>query len=58
MKLSPLLAWAAALLTLTVSASAQPALKDAFKDKFLIGTAMNGSQFTEKNAAQAALVKL
>ncbi len=57
MKLSLVPTWAAALLTLTVSASAQPALKDAFKGKFLIGTALNGSQFTEKNAAQAALVK-
>lgn len=55
MKLSLVPIWAAALLTLNTSA--QPALKDAFKSKFLIGTALNDSQVTEKNAAQAALVK-
>ncbi len=37
--------------------AAQPTLKEAFQDKFLIGAALNESQFTEQNAAQAALVK-
>lgn len=33
------------------SAAAQPSLKDAFKDHFLIGAALDKSQFGEKNAA-------
>ncbi len=48
---------AAALLAATGSAPAQPTLKEAFQDKFLIGVALNPAQFTEQNAAQAALVK-
>ncbi len=39
------------------SVTTQPALKDVFKGMFLIGTALNESQFTERNAAEAALVK-
>lgn len=35
----------------------QPSLKEAFADAFLIGAALNPSQFTETNAAEAALVK-
>lgn len=46
-----------ALFTATGCVQAQPTLKDAFKNKFLIGAALNPAQFTEQNAAQAALVK-
>ncbi|MBC8095712.1 MAG: endo-1,4-beta-xylanase [Akkermansiaceae bacterium] len=45
------------LLIATGCAQAQPALKDVFKDHFLIGAALNPSQFTEANTAQAALIK-
>ena len=48
---------AAGLFAMTGCATAQLTLKDAFKDKFLIGAALNESQFTEQNVAQAALVK-
>ena len=41
----------------THAVGAQPALKDAFQTKFLIGAAVNESQFTGRNAAQSALVK-
>ena len=34
-----------------------PTLKDVFKGKFLIGAALNESQFTEQNAVQTALIK-
>lgn len=37
--------------------TSEPALKDVFKGLFLVGAALNESQFTEKNAAEAALVK-
>ncbi len=36
---------------------AQPALKDVFKNDFLIGAALNQSQFTGANAIESALVK-
>ena len=36
---------------------AQPTLKHAFKNVFLIGAALNESQFTGENAKEAALVK-
>lgn len=36
---------------------AQPSLKDAFQGTFLIGAALNESQFTERNPAQTALIK-
>ncbi|MGA3285780.1 MAG: endo-1,4-beta-xylanase [Verrucomicrobiota bacterium] len=36
---------------------AQPALKDAFKNDFLIGTALNESQFTGENPKETALIK-
>jgi endo-1,4-beta-xylanase len=45
------------LIVATGSAMAQATLKDAFKEHFLIGSALNESQFTEHNAAQAALIK-
>lgn len=35
----------------------QPALKDVFKNNFLIGAALNQNQFTEKDARGASLVK-
>ena len=38
-------------------AVAQPALKDAFKGKFLIGAALNEAQFTGQNTNQSALIK-
>lgn len=43
----------------TDSSAAAPAvtLKDAFQGKFLIGAALNPSQFTESNLREAALVK-
>lgn len=40
-----------------VSAPAQVALKDVFKDDFLIGAAINQAQFEERDARGAALVK-
>jgi endo-1,4-beta-xylanase len=48
---------AASGLVVTLTAAAQPSLKAAFKDHFLIGVALKESQFEEKNVAQAALVK-
>ena len=38
-------------------AGAQPALKDAFKGKFLVGAALNETQFTGQNTNQSALIK-
>jgi endo-1,4-beta-xylanase len=38
------------------SALAQPALKDAYAGKFLVGAALNQKQFTELNAAETALI--
>lgn len=57
MKKASMLMTTIGLLAATGCATAQPTLKDAFKDKFLVGAALNESQFTEQNAAQAALVK-
>jgi endo-1,4-beta-xylanase len=45
------------LLAMIPGVTAQPALKEVFSNHFLIGTAVNESQFTERNAAQAALIK-
>src|SRR5271155_1837381 len=42
---------------LAANAGAQTTLKDAFKDDFLIGAALNQSVFSEQNQAEAALVK-
>jgi len=36
---------------------APPTLKEAFKNDFLIGAAVSGSQFCESNAVEAAIVK-
>ena len=38
--------------------TAQPALKQAFKDDFLIGAALNESQFCESNAVEVDIVKV
>lgn len=46
-----------ALAAFTGCATAQPTLKEAFKGDFLIGVAVNESQFTEQNPAQDALIK-
>lgn len=45
------------LFATTGCVTAQPTLKEAFKDKFLIGAALNQKQFTEQNATQTALIK-
>jgi len=54
-------ATASSLLLLTFSLlaaeQAPPALKDALQGSFLIGTALNPAQFTERDARAAALVK-
>src|ERR1039458_2966345 len=42
---------------LTMNSSAQPALKDVFKNDFLIGAALNPAQFCESNAMEAALIR-
>ncbi len=47
---------ALALAAGTGLAVAQPALKDVFQDRFLVGAALNEAQFTEKDAAQARLI--
>lgn len=39
------------------NADSQLALKDAFKGSFLIGAALNESQFSEQNAAQVELIR-
>jgi len=36
---------------------AEPTLKEAFKNDFLIGAALNASQFCQSNAAETALIK-
>jgi endo-1,4-beta-xylanase len=41
----------------SINSLAQPVLKDVFKGDFLIGAALNRSQFTESNSAEAALIK-
>jgi endo-1,4-beta-xylanase len=44
-------------LGITAPAQTQPSLKDAYKDCFLIGAAINQSQIFEKDAAEDALIK-
>jgi len=41
---------------MSVNVQAEPSLKDAFKNDFLIGAALNESQFTGANAREAALI--
>jgi endo-1,4-beta-xylanase len=43
--------------SLLAAGQAPPALKDAFKDSFLIGAALNPAEFTESDARDAAIVK-
>lgn len=46
------------LACISIFASAQqPTLKDAYNGCFLVGAALNPSQFTEQNAKEAAIVK-
>ena len=47
---------AASMILSTGCATAQPALKTAFKDHFLIGVAVNEAQFTGRNTAQVELI--
>jgi endo-1,4-beta-xylanase len=59
--LSAKLLTAAALLAVAAAASSEDspvALKDAFKDCFMIGVAVNQRQFTEQDTNGASLVKL
>lgn len=42
---------------LAAKADAPAALKDAYQQDFLVGAAVNGAQFTEKDARGAALIK-
>jgi endo-1,4-beta-xylanase len=44
-------------LGMAANLGAQPTLKDGFKNDFLIGAALNQSQFTGANAMETALVK-
>jgi len=45
------------LTTLGTASAQQPTLKDAYGGCFVVGAALNPSQFTEKNEKEAALVK-
>jgi endo-1,4-beta-xylanase len=58
MKIFSLMVFVAAIF-LAASLGAQPALKDIFKNDFLIGAALNASQFTpsDKENGEAALIK-
>ncbi|HMP83689.1 MAG TPA: endo-1,4-beta-xylanase [Verrucomicrobiota bacterium] len=57
MKLHSLSALGIVLLAATDCCTAQPALKDTFKDKFLIGTALNPRQFTGQDQRGVELIK-
>ena len=46
-----------AITTLGLHAQAAPTLKDAFKNDFLIGAALNDAQFSERDERGAAIVK-
>jgi len=46
-----------AALLLLPGVQAEPTLKESFKNDFLVGAALNPSQFCESNTAEAALVK-
>ena len=46
-----------ALTLLVTGVSAQTTLKDAFKDAFRIGAAVNAAQFEERDTRGAALIK-
>jgi endo-1,4-beta-xylanase len=51
--------WLAPLISTLLAAQAQPpvTLKDAYKDAFLVGAAVNAAQFTGQDARGAALVQ-
>jgi len=49
--------FAAPFVWFTNHASAQTTLKEAFKNDFLVGAALNAAQFSGSNAAETALVK-
>jgi endo-1,4-beta-xylanase len=53
--LLPMIAWA--LLGSVSCATAQPTLKEVFKEHFLIGAALNESQFNGHDTVQTALIK-
>jgi len=52
-----ILSLAAGISLAAANLGAQPALKDVFKNDFLIGAALNPSHFCETNAREAALVQ-
>lgn len=52
-----LLVIASASLAFAGCATAQPTLKEAFKEHFLVGAALNESQFTGQDSAESAIVK-
>ena len=52
-----LVAVAIVLISASPASTQTPALKDKFKDSFLVGAALNSSQFTEQDARGAALIK-
>lgn len=57
MKSNLLLVIASASLAFAGCATAQPTLKEAFKEHFLVGAALNESQFNERDAVQMAIIK-
>jgi endo-1,4-beta-xylanase len=57
MNIKSLFLMTCALLGVTGSGFAEPTLKDAFKHEFLIGAALNASQFTGSNAVESRFVK-
>ncbi|EEF60952.1 endo-1,4-beta-xylanase [Pedosphaera parvula] len=57
MKLNLFCLTSTVVLAVTSVGLAQPTLKDAFKDRFLVGVALNESQFTSSNGMEATLVK-
>jgi endo-1,4-beta-xylanase len=56
MKHIKILALAAALSALTTAAFADPALKDAYKNAFVVGAALNAAEFTGRDAKSDAIV--
>jgi endo-1,4-beta-xylanase len=51
------LSLALAMLAANVSAQNQPSLKDAYKDCFMVGAALNRAQFTGQDQAEAAIIE-
>lgn len=56
MKLQLIAIMTTAVFVASGDTTAQPTLKEAFQDKFLIGAALNPAQFTKQNSAQVALI--